>query len=698
MGDSISTSASIVAILQLTKTVVKYINDVKGASEDRKKILLEISTVNGLLFSLQDLVERPPSDDSWVTTCSEWPASTIQVGIGATGSKVGPSYRDKEGWKGTELAIQKGDVTGILHMIERQKSLFVLALQEDNIELSKGIRGDVREAAEGVAEIRNRILTQESRDIFTWLSPLNFWSKQNDVFRIRLEGIGEWLLKDAEFKGWLAGSQEILLCSGMHFLDRTFQSEDIGVAYLYCSYKEQQEQTTLAQRRSVISEGLKSLYDSHIEKKTRPTLGECSKLLLSEVGRFSKTFIIDALDECTEYDGMRSTLIKEVRKLQLKANLLVTSRDIVNIEREFEGERRLEIWARNGDIQRYLKSRIADSPRLLCHIKADPCLEETIVTAIVGKSQGMFLLAQLDMDSLANKQNRREIRRAIDNLPKGLDDTYDDAMQRIESQVEDDAKLANRVLSWISFAFRSLTIMEIQHALAIEPEDADIDVEALPDEDLLVSVCAGLVTIDQKSSVVRLVHYTTQEYFRRVRATRFPYAQISIATTCLLYISIDAFAEGYCHSDQEMEARLYDYPLLEYAAQHWGDHARGGSDETIKGLALRFPEHTSKLMCSNQVMRLSGYRYSGYSQKFPKGIIGLHIAASFGLVGIAELLLACEDVDADSKDKSGQTPLSWAAENGHGDMVRLLLARIGVDADSKDKSLLLWKTLTPGTV
>ncbi len=71
------------------------------------------------------------------------------------------------------------------------------------------------------------------------------------------------------------------------------------------------------------------------------------------------------------------------------------------------------------------------------------------------------------MDTLAKKHNRRDVRKAWVNLPKELDDTYDEAMQRIWSQDGVDAKLAEQVLSWISYAFRPLTI-EVRQLLSPE--------------------------------------------------------------------------------------------------------------------------------------------------------------------------------------------------------------------------------------
>ena len=114
---------------------------------------------------------------------------------------------------------------------------------------------------------------------------------------------------------------------------------------------------------------------------------------------------------------------------------------------------------------------------------------------------------------MAKKHTRRAVREALEDLPKGLNETYDEAMERIHSQDEDDVQLALKLLSWISYFRRPLKVRELQHTLAVEPDDKAIDQRALVDETLMIFVCAGIVTIDQESNVIRLVHYTTEEYF-----------------------------------------------------------------------------------------------------------------------------------------------------------------------------------------
>lgn len=94
-------------------------------------------------------------------------------------------------------------------------------------------------------------------------------------------------------------------------------------------------------------------------------------------------------------------------------------------------------------------------------------------------------------------------------------------------------------LTWISLAFRPLEVEELQHALAVRPGDRNFDSEALPDIALVVSVSAGLITIDEDSRTVGLVHFTVEEYFRKKKANLFPRADILLAETCITYVSYD---------------------------------------------------------------------------------------------------------------------------------------------------------------
>ncbi|KAF2729730.1 hypothetical protein EJ04DRAFT_588331, partial [Polyplosphaeria fusca] len=163
------------------------------------------------------------------------------------------------------------------------------------------------------------------------------------------------------------------------------------------------------------------------------------------------------------------------------------------------------------------------------------------------------------------------IKTTLDKLSKGsaaLDDAYKDAIHRIEGQLAGDSEQAKNVLSWITYAQRPLTTAELCCALAVEHEEEELNPENIPDMEDLVSVCAGLIVVDEESRVVRLVHYTTQEYLERIRRTWNPRAQLEIASTCLTYLSFNEFKNGSCSTDAELRERLQQNVFLDYAARY----------------------------------------------------------------------------------------------------------------------------------
>ena len=98
--------------------------------------------------------------------------------------------------------------------------------------------------------------------------------------------------------------------------------------------------------------------------------------------------------------------------------------------------------------------------------------------------------------------------------------------------------------------------------------------------------------------MIRLVHYTTQGYFRRTQIRWFPDAEFEIVKTCITSLSFDTFQNGYCSDDTEFKKRLQSNVLYDYAARNWGHHAREASIRARQS-------NSSLLYCVAKVSSLS---------------------------------------------------------------------------------------------
>lgn len=175
---------------------------------------------------------------------------------------------------------------------------------------------------------------------------------------------------------------------------------------------------------------------------------------------------------------------------------------------------------------------------------------------------------------------------------------YDVAMERIRSQGDGCDELAKTILLWIVHALRPLSVRELQHALAVQPNADTIDEDDIPSIKTILSICAGLVTIDEESSVIRLVHYTTQEYFIETRDRWFQDVQQRITKSCVTYLAFRDF-DGPCHYKKDFQRRLDMYPFCKYAAQNWGHHARmlAACPEVV-----RFLEKKAQVQAASQTL------------------------------------------------------------------------------------------------
>lgn len=189
-----------------------------------------------------------------------------------------------------------------------------------------------------------------------------------------------------------------------------------------------------------------------------------------------------------------------------------------------------------------------------------------------------FLLARLHVESLASAAGLsvKHVRNKLRTLPSTLKGTYDSAMERIENQEPDRRRIALKVMARVCYAFRGLSLKELQHALAIELGDTALDEDLVMDGQSITSLCAGLVLVDQRTDMVNSVHHSTRSYFDDTRKVQFAEYHATITLICATYLTLDSLKGATIWES------VHNYPLACYAAQFLGDHARNCPEESLE--------------------------------------------------------------------------------------------------------------------
>ncbi len=195
------------------------------------------------------------------------------------------------------------------------------------------------------------------------------------------------------------------------YLQKNSAGTDNAVAFIYCNYKYQNEQSVinlvsalvvqLAQQKYSLWNVIKDIYDRHFTEKTRPTIKEMLNALQSAVSSFAKVYIVvDALDECQEANNTRNDLLGSLGVLADTVGLMITSRPNIRIEDNFPDREKLEIAAKNEDVSKYLETRISQTPRLTRVVKSDTTLQTKIKDAITQNVKGMYVSLKSMLSSL----------------------------------------------------------------------------------------------------------------------------------------------------------------------------------------------------------------------------------------------------------------------------------------------------------
>ncbi|KAH6903989.1 hypothetical protein BKA70DRAFT_1566309 [Coprinopsis sp. MPI-PUGE-AT-0042] len=606
-----------------------------------------------------------------------------------------------------------------------------------------------------------RAVTTDIWDVLDSLSLPNFRDIQLDTHAKATEGTCVWFTRGWMFLLWIAkgkilwgigipGAGKTILASiVIHDLQQREEASGghICVAYVYLRYSEpltvrdilESLVKQIVERHIDLLPIIEGLYAKHKRERTKPSQQDLMGVLASFVGRGKMLFfILDALDEMRAED--RPTLVRLLASF--KARLFITSRPLETLQQQFSEAQVFKIAATPSDIDLHIKDFLQHSPDVMALLEGTD-FEDRIVETVHRKSGGMFLHVKLQLEALCQCTSALDVEETLENFPTEIEDIYMRTWERILAQGPKQSNLAKLVLLWITHAHSEMTIDTLRRAVATSPDSHVFEAKRMAPEALLLSACCGLVSIDEKTRLVRLIHYTTRDAILPRILELYPIPHATLAHVCIAQITASGFQiynlEAGILARTGFKTPPRDDTLRSYAHQSWGYHTRQcdcytpimiaatelvlnctefplrteswvdfggplhvaafyGLEELILPAAqLQSPnarttiDERSPLMlalryghlaCAKALLSLPGIDVN-LVDRFSRD--ALSRAAFYGHLECVQLLAKAPDIDINAVDDDGWTSLICAVLNGHTDIVKLLLALPGIATNVADK-------------
>jgi hypothetical protein len=315
------------------------------------------------------------------------------------------------------------------------------------------------------------------------------------------------------------------------------------------------------------------------------------------------------------------------------------------------------------------------------------------------------------------------IRKALNELPTTLDETYERALDGIPKEKR---QHAHRLFQCLVVAIRPLRVEELAEVFAIEFE-ADTGPSLKegwrPEspEDAVLSACSTLIAVieDKGSKIVQFSYFSVKEHLTsdRLRTSemgniRQYYTPLDAAHTILAQACLTVLLQLDEIVDKE---RVKTFPLAFYAARHWVDHAKyedvgsriqdameqlfdpskpylaswswihevdfwgPGPLKTIDTLGERPTRPNSTALYYAVICRFSGlasYLIITHAEDVNaecfSGRTPLIAASYLGLFDIADLLLQ-HNADVNASNVDDWTPLHYSSESEQARVAQLLI-------------------------
>ena len=307
------------------------------------------------------------------------------------------------------------------------------------------------------------------------------------------------------------------------------------------------------------------------------------------------------------------------------------------------------------------------------------------------------------LDSLRKCIKLDALRKALNTLPKTLDDTYERILSKIDEEYEEDVL---KIFQWLCFSARPMRVDEMVEVLAIVDSTSGLRFrpeQRLRDPHDILKICSTLVSItttaNQSTSnhtvgfqeSLSLAHFSVKEYLisdRLKKGSMHRYqitpssANVTMAKSCLIYLH-------YFENPNILTKATFNqkFPFARYAAEFWPLHSRNITDdvdrEEVDFLGYNLVE--AKNSCF--INLLSVFNPEKRMFKKEQFLSPLYYMSYLGMSGVVELLLN-QGTDVNAKSGNLGSALSAASKKGHENVVRLLLEK---GADVNADSSALWK-------
>ncbi|OCK86704.1 purine and uridine phosphorylase, partial [Cenococcum geophilum 1.58] len=455
--------------------------------------------------------------------------------------------------------------------------------------------------------VPNAILAQHNQKLLNWFSPLEPSERHYGIRSSRLPKSGMWILQHNSFLKWLSDSpaSPALCCSGDPGAGKTFIASlvvdtlkesnatktGIGLAYVYCDYRDQIQQTTkniigaiikqLLRKLPTTPEEISAIWQKHQNEKVPLELTAVNEALRITCRSFNRAYVcLDALDECQSFRELLTFLQQGPSSIRL----FITGRNHVQpfVRKMFEHAQTIRIEAKDSDIrmliQKYINEDRDKEPDIM-----DETLEQDIIKKISALSKGIFLLPVLHIRTVLDERNVRDRGEALNTLPPNLEEAFGITMERIQRQPQAWVEQATKILTWINLAERPLSINELLEAYAVRENDHDLNIRGFPSRGMFLDCCLGLAIIEKETLTVRLVHFSLQEYFKtkgQILGRPIQDGHNAIARACLTYLMFRSVTTNISpqalidSGRNKAENQTPSHALLDYAACQWGHHVQ----------------------------------------------------------------------------------------------------------------------------